>query len=563
MPFQKPNFHTIFLLLVGLLSLIHVCSGQTKQSCYSPIYCQGDLLHIIQTSKIFNDSKTFVDMALVGTVNETLAEFNQLMMENDNKPSREQLQEFVGKNFVSIGELEDVFPKRLEGRAQNREGNQRTPRARLYKVLDSALAYTDEKIEHPFVIPGGRFREYYYWDCYWIIKGLLLSEMYETARGMIQNLLSMVERFGFIPNGGRIYYLNRSQPPLLTFMVADYMKWSNDFEFVRYNIKTIEKELQFWLKHRTVTLMKEGREYVLCHYDSFSDTPRPESYLEDIETCATRKTDDEKVFIHCNSWVRMLHGPEGGAESGWDFTVRWFYDNQGKPAMDIQHIHTRRTIPADLNAYLYKAFKEVSKFYTILMQEEDAKYWQDLADKWKENMREIHYNEEDGVWYDYDAKLGKHRKFFFASNLVPLWAEVYEESERLDRGKSAADYLTKNGIIYLKGGIPTSTIPSGQQWDYPNAWAPFQNLIILGLQKTGHPEALALAKNFAHTWVNSNIKAFQENKVMFEKYDAKNSGQFGGGGEYIIQAGFGWTNGCVMELIDAYFRTHTRKWISS
>jgi alpha,alpha-trehalase len=71
-------------------------------------------------------------------------------------------------------------------------------------------------VPNQFIIPGGRFREFYYWDAYWIIKGLIVSGMTDSVRLMIENFLDLVERFGFVPNGGRIYYSKRSQPPFLT-----------------------------------------------------------------------------------------------------------------------------------------------------------------------------------------------------------------------------------------------------------------------------------------------------------------------------------------------------------
>lgn len=76
----------------------------------------------------------------------------------------------------------------------------------------------------PFIIPGGRFRESYYWDSYWIVLGLLACDMEVTAQGLVRNLLDDVSTYGFVPNGGRIYYLNRSQPPLLSDMVVALVK---------------------------------------------------------------------------------------------------------------------------------------------------------------------------------------------------------------------------------------------------------------------------------------------------------------------------------------------------
>jgi neutral trehalase len=73
----------------------------------------------------------------------------------------------------------------------------------------------------PIVVPGGRFRESYYWDSLWIIQGLLVCDMRDTATDVVSTLLDDVELLGFVPNGGRIYYLDRSQPPMLSEMVAD------------------------------------------------------------------------------------------------------------------------------------------------------------------------------------------------------------------------------------------------------------------------------------------------------------------------------------------------------
>ena len=61
---------------------------------------------------------------------------------------------------------------------------------------------------------GGRFREQYYWDSFWIVEGLLESELYDIVNATLHNFMDELEHIGFIPNGGRIYYLNRSQPPL-------------------------------------------------------------------------------------------------------------------------------------------------------------------------------------------------------------------------------------------------------------------------------------------------------------------------------------------------------------
>ena len=59
------------------------------------------------------------------------------------------------------------------------------------------------------MIYGSRFREIYYWDSYWIIRDLLASKMYETAKAIVTNLISLLDAYGYVLNGARAYYTNR------------------------------------------------------------------------------------------------------------------------------------------------------------------------------------------------------------------------------------------------------------------------------------------------------------------------------------------------------------------
>lgn len=300
----------VLFLIVTILLICHLSFPATRDSCVSPVYCQGELLDTVQKAGIFNDSKTFVDMAMINSLNDTLQNFKTFMAETDNEPNKEQIRNFVHQNFRTIGELEDVIPpdfkkepKLVKEISDPVIRNFATRVIAIWPTLTREVSH--HVFEHPdsysiipvpnrFIIPGGRFKEYYYWDSYWIVKGLLLSDMTDTAKGMIENLLSVVDHYGFMPNGGRVYYLNRSQPPVLALMVFDYVKYTNDYEFMGNNIHILEKELNFWLKKRVTGVVKDGKTYILGHYDSESDTPRPESYIEDIETCENI-TGDAKV----------------------------------------------------------------------------------------------------------------------------------------------------------------------------------------------------------------------------------------------------------------------------
>lgn len=149
------------------------------------------------------------------------------------------------------------------------------------------------------------------------MKGLLISEMYDTVRGMLENICHLIDQYGFMPNGARLYYLNRSQPPLFTLMIQQYFQYTKDLDWIKNNIQCVEKELTFWLNNRTEPVQKDGVSYELAHYDPASNTPRPESYEEDIKTCSYYSEEKDKVcfiltdfflfrFIYANILERML-----------------------------------------------------------------------------------------------------------------------------------------------------------------------------------------------------------------------------------------------------------------
>lgn len=225
----------------------------------------------------------------------TLAHFRDLMNRTKNQPTRNEIERFINETFDPAGSEFTDFdpqdwvqePKFLERirdpdlRKFARDLNQ------IWKLLGRKMKddvrvnpelYSIIYVPHPVIVPGGRFREFYYWDSYWIIKGLLLSEMKTTVKGMLSNFVSIVDRYGFIPNGGRIYYSMRSQTPLLIPMVYEYIKATKDYEWLGQNLWLLEKEFDYWMTKKTVQVEKDGVKYTLARYYEESKGPRPESY---------------------------------------------------------------------------------------------------------------------------------------------------------------------------------------------------------------------------------------------------------------------------------------------
>uniref|UniRef100_A0A8D1CDY5 Trehalase n=1 Tax=Sus scrofa TaxID=9823 RepID=A0A8D1CDY5_PIG len=359
-----------------------------------------------------------------------------------------------------------------------------------------------------------------------------------TVKGMLQNFLDLVQTYGHVPNGARVYYLQRSQPPLLSLMMERYVTQANDTAFLRDNLETLALELDFWTKNRSISVSSGGKSYVLNRYHVPYGGPRPESYSKDAELAATLSEGDHEAL-----WAEL----KAGAESGWDFSSRWFV---GGPNPDsLSSIRTSKLVPVDLNAFLCQAEELMSNFYSRLGNDSQAEKYRNLRAQRMAAMKDILWDEEKGAWFDYDLENGKKNLEFYPSNLAPLWAGCFSDPGDVDK---ALKYLEDSQILTYHYGIPTSLRKTGQQWDFPNAWAPLQDLVIRGLAKSPSARAQEVAFQLAQNWIRTNFDVYSRRSAMYEKYDISNGGQPGGGGEYEVQEGFGWTNGVVLMLLDRY-----------
>ena len=205
------------------------------------------------------------------------------------KPLRNDsaLQEFLSENFAEAGhELVEVPTEQLNTDPQFLENIEDTViREFTEKVIDIwpdlTRSYNGSgsdcddcptsfiPVNRTFVVAGGRFLESYYWDSYWIIEGLLRTggDFIGISRNIIENFLDFVDQFGFVPNGGRKYYLNRSQPPLLSMMVKTYIEHTNNTEILDRALPLLIKEYGFWTANRTVEVTVGNETFTLNQYE--------------------------------------------------------------------------------------------------------------------------------------------------------------------------------------------------------------------------------------------------------------------------------------------------------
>ncbi|CAH4036687.1 trehalase-like isoform X2 [Pieris brassicae] len=550
-------------MLLSVLLFVAVVGADRSNlppTCDSTIYCHGPLLETVQMAGLYNDSKTFVDMKIKSSPKITMERFHEMMNRTGSRPTKADISEFVKANFDPEGsEFEEwkptdwknnpAFLEKIKDPLLHQWASDLNKlwlelgRKMKDEVKQNQDLYSIIYVDNPFIVPGGRFREFYYWDSYWIIKGLLLSEMHSTARGMVSNFLDVVDRIGFIPNGGRIYYKMRSQPPLLIPMVKLIFDDSGDMEYLRQHIHTLDREFDYWVTNHTVDFEHDGQNYQLMRYTDMSQGPRPESYKEDIDCAKHFDSPDKKEELYAEL--------KAAAESGWDFSSRWFILN-GTNKGNLTNLKTRSIIPVDLNAIMSWNAELMADFHSKLGNTAKADYYKDVHASLLQAIENVLWHEDVGAWLDFSLESRRRRDYFYPSNIAPLWTGCYDRARKEYYVNRVINYLDKVKVDIFEGGIPTTFEHSGEQWDYPNAWPPLQYIFVVGLDNTGLPEAKRLANELATKWVRSNFEVWKVKTAMLEKYDATIFGGFGGGGEYVLQTGFGWTNGVVMSLLNRY-----------
>jgi alpha,alpha-trehalase len=469
-------------------------------------------------------------------------------------------------------------------------------------------------IKRSFVVAGGRFREPYYWDTYWILEGLLRTggSFVDIARNTIENFLDFVEKIGFVPNGARIYYLNRSQPPVLSQMVRLYIEHTNDTDILDRALPLLVKEHEFFMNNRTVEVEADGKTYTLNHYAVENNQPRPESYREDYETARNTSYYSESGIIYPQ--VEALNDTEvgqlysnlaSGAESGWDYSSRWIArpeDAARDNYFPLRYLNTANIVPVDLNSLMYANEMAISEFFNQTGNSTAASSWADLAARRSEAMHSLMWNDTHFGYFDYNITSSSQRLyvpadsdssaselstvpkgnqvFFSVAQFYPFWTGAAPEHIKANplavrkAYSRVAEYLDARA-----GGIPATNIKTGEQWDQPSVWPPLQHILMAGLQnvhptfgkddpdyKAVHELALRLGQRYLDstfcTWRATGGSTSEMPQlpglgdedvgIMFEKYADNSTNTAGGGGEYEVVEGFGWTNGVLIWTVDTF-----------
>lgn len=486
------------------------------------IYELGKLFEQVQLQNILGDGKTFPDCIPKKSTEEILQDY-----EKERALPDFDLKIFVDKNFS--------LPKAYSSDYQS--DSSKSAKQHVEALWNVLTRNPDQEggsliaLPHPYIVPGGRFREIYYWDSYFTMLGLQVSGRTDMIEHMIDNFSYLIDTIGYIPNGNRTYFIGRSQPPFFSLMVKLLSEHKKNA--LTHYLPQLEKEYLFWMRgtdtlsdqlpalHRIVK-MPDGS--ILNRYWDENDTPRPEAYKEDVELGHQSSQNPKDLYRHLRA----------AAESGWDFSSRWFKD-----VNSFATIHTTEIIPIDLNCLLLHLEQVLAEAYQQNGNSTKSNEYLNLSEKRKSAILKYCWNESKGFFFDYDFIAKKQKEHYTVAAAFPLFFNVASKEQALQVEHILLDQFLKTG------GLTTTLEHSGQQWDAPNGWAPLQWIAFKGLLNYG---LVATANQIKTSWTNSNLKVYAKTGKMTEKYDVWNKDGEASGGEYPNQDGFGWTNGVFLAM---------------
>ncbi len=538
---RKSKFFFCLMLLGRLASI----AQKTPDQLY------GQLFNDVQTGSVFEDSKTFVDCTPKRKVADIMYDYGLQKADDIN------LKKFVSDNFNlpnTIASYDNIQQEKDVVKHIN------SLWAILKRDADKPMEGSSLlPLPNSYIVPGGRFREIYYWDSYFTMLGLKESGEVKTIENMIDNFAFLINTYGHIPNGNRSYYLSRSQPPYFSMMVGLLASIKGNSIYKKY-LPAMQKEYDYWMEgasklkageaYKRVIKLKDGS--IVNRYWDDLDIPRQEGYKEDTkiadealtEISMTMRFGSEAAMKTFNIEKRkeIFKNLRAGACSGWDFSSRWFTD-----PMKISTIKILDIAPIDLNALLFQTEAIIEAGYASTKQEALRKKMSSLAYKRYLTIEKYFNSKALDFYSDYDYVENRTTDVPSTASLYPLcFINLYPESQN-GKGLKAKAFIEK--YLLRDGGIVSTPNKNGQQWDAPNGWAPQQWMAITALERANQK---VLAKDIAQRWIKLNNDVYLRTGKLMEKYNVENIFLEAGGGEYKGQDGFGWTNGVLLALIKKY-----------
>jgi alpha,alpha-trehalase len=519
------GYRVLAVLALALHAL--VVRADAAAALRTPAELYPGLFERVQLERVYDDGKTFVDAVPHSPPEQVMHDYQRAQTE-----AGFDLRAFVNAHFEVPRVRASDFRSRGDRSIQVHIDE-------LWPVLerapDTSQPYSSlVPLPHRYLVPGGRFREIYYWDSYFTMLGLEQSGRHDVAADMVRNFAHLIDRFGHIPNGNRTYYLSRSQPPFFAAMVNLIAAREGEGVYARY-LPQLAREYAFWMEgeatlprgaaHRRVVRLRGGT--VLNRYWDDRETPREESYREDVETARAANRPPQEVHRNLRA----------AAESGWDFSSRWLADGR-----TLATIRTVDIVPVDLNSLLYGLEQTLARAYRASGEMEQAAEVSARAWRRREAIHRYLWDSGQRAFGDYAWREGRLTGHLSAATLYPLFSGVATRTQAHEIATTVRVHLLE------PDGLATTKVNTGQQWDAPNGWAPLQWMAIAGLNDYGERD---LARDIAQRWIRENLAFYRATGRLVEKYDVSGDAA-ARGGEYPLQDGFGWTNGVLRRLLALY-----------
>lgn len=534
---MKQSFHlkvrlTILLFLATLTSSARdyesqpslIPSQQYGNFFYDVMRCDS----LFGKDGLFVDSKTFLDIEPKGDLDSILIAYGQLPQPKTYRTLYRFITEYfsipneniiVNQKFSNIDEYIKALWSLLQHKPKSIKGGTFLP------------------LDYPYFVPGGRFREIYYWDSYFSMLGMACDGEVQLIENLVNNFAKIIDSFGFIPNGNRSYYLGRSQPPFFAQMVELLAQTrQRDSLYIKY-LPEMQKEYTFWMKgaetlspsnKASLHTVRMADGSVLNRYYDIFDTPRDEMYRNDVETGKSLKASDNSINLG-----KLFRDLRSAAESGHDFSSRWM--SNGK---NLYTTHTTDFVPTDLNSLLYKTECILSYAYSIKKDKQQAEFFYQQARKRKKAINKYLWDGERQYYFDYIWNEERRSDVYSLAGTVPLYCHVATKNN----AKKASETIMRTFL--RAGGLVTTPNHTGEQWDAPNGWAPLQWMAYKGFYDYGYRKYADIIRS---RWMHLCESEFNRTGVLFEKYNVEDS-HTSHGGEYLNQVGFGWSNGVYQAM---------------
>lgn len=495
----------------------------------------GQLYQAVEEQGLFVDSKSFADALPDAAPSRIMADYAR-----EKKRPGFSLVSFVAGHFRVPERRRVAYGGRPDRAVQSYIS---ATWDALERQPDDVSPYSSLlPLPYPYVVPGGRFTEIYYWDSYFSMLGLEQDGRDELAHDMIRNMASLIDRYGHVPNGNRTYYLSRSEPPFFACMIDLIAAHDGQQAYLTY-LPELQREYNYWMDgaaslepghaYRHLVRLDDG--VLLNRYWDDRDTPRDEAYRQDVATAGSTTRPAAQVY-------RELRA---GGETGWDFSSRWLADG-----IHLNTIRTTEMLPVDLNSLVAHMEQTLSLAYGLRGDAVRARMYRTRVLARTEAIQRLMWQPDLAAFTDYVWTEHKPGRLVSAATVLPLFFQFVSD----DQARAVA--ATIRTRLLGPGGMATTAIDTGQQWDSPNGWAPMQWMAVIGLRGYGQDD---LAQTIAQRWIERELAAYAKSGVLLEKYDVEASGNAvaagaagGYGGEYPLQVGFGWTNGVLAGLMHLY-----------